>query len=82
MSYNLPIVATDVGDNHFLVKDGENGFLCEAGNVREITEKLAKISSDYHKRIEMRMKSYRLVQQNFSMQKYRERYVSFIESLA
>ena len=36
----LPIVATDVGDNKYLVKDGFNGYLSACKDIDSIVEKL------------------------------------------
>jgi len=42
----LPVVATNVGGIPDLVTDGENGFLVEAGDSREMARKIAEICSD------------------------------------
>jgi len=42
----LPVVASRVGGNPELVADGLNGFLYEAGNVRQLAECLYKLVSD------------------------------------
>ena len=36
----LPIVATDVGDNKYLVKEGSNGYLSACKDIDSIVEKL------------------------------------------
>ena len=41
MVAGLPIVATDVGDNRYLIKDGYNGYLVPCKDIDMITEKLA-----------------------------------------
>lgn len=41
MVAGLPIVATDVGDNRYLIKDGYNGYLVPCKDINMITEKLA-----------------------------------------
>jgi len=40
MVAGLPIIATDVGDNNFLVKNGFNGYLMPLGDIEEIALKL------------------------------------------
>ena len=40
MVESLPIVATDVGDNSFLVRDGHNGYLLPVKDVKQIAIKL------------------------------------------
>lgn len=55
MSYGMPIVATNVGDIPSAVKNGENGYTVEPGNIQELKEaiklvmdekKFRKFSSD------------------------------------
>ena len=42
----LPLIAVDKGAVKEVCVDGENGFLCEPGNVHEIAEAMMKILSD------------------------------------
>jgi len=47
MVAGLPIIATDVGDNRFLVKDGFNGYIVPLQSVDETSRKLeALVNSD------------------------------------
>jgi glycosyltransferase involved in cell wall biosynthesis len=41
-----PVVATRVGGVPDVVRDGENGFLVEVGDVRGLAERLARLASD------------------------------------
>ncbi len=41
MVAGLPIVATDVGDNRYLIKEGYNGYLVPCKDINKIAEKLA-----------------------------------------
>jgi glycosyltransferase involved in cell wall biosynthesis len=43
MVFGLPIVATDVGDNRYLIKDSFNGYLTGCKDINLITEKLDKL---------------------------------------
>ncbi len=42
----LPLIAVDKGAVSEVVKDGENGFLCEPGNINEIAAALYKVLTD------------------------------------
>lgn len=42
----LPLIAVDKGAVSEVCLDGENGYLCEPGNVAEISEAMAKILTD------------------------------------
>ncbi len=43
MACGVPVVATRVGGNPEIVKDGENGLLCESGNPQDLVDKILKI---------------------------------------
>jgi glycosyltransferase involved in cell wall biosynthesis len=46
MACGLPVVVTDVGELGELVRDGENGYLIEVGDVQALTERLDRLMSD------------------------------------
>lgn len=80
MSYSLPIVATDAGDNNQLVVDGQNGFLVPIKNFNSIAEKLFLLCSNFDMRTSMGQKSYELINKNFSSEIFSERYINLIEN--
>jgi|1048.fasta_scaffold00388_9 glycosyltransferase involved in cell wall biosynthesis len=52
MSFGLPCVLTDVGGSSEIIMDDFNGYLCQPGNIIDITEKCSKAlhkSWDKHK---------------------------------
>ncbi len=79
MSYSLPIIATDVGDNQFLVRNNENGFLCPVGVVEKIAECLKILVENSEKRICMGNKSYDYIQKNMSLDKFGSEFKRLIE---
>lgn len=63
MAASLSLVGTKVGGIPVLIKDGINGYLCEAENPKDLAEKIDNlVSSDY---VEMGMKSKQMVEDNF-----------------
>ncbi len=46
MSYGMAVVSTYAGGIPHLIADGENGLLCEAGDVRRLGELLDKVLED------------------------------------
>jgi glycosyltransferase involved in cell wall biosynthesis len=46
MAFGKPVVASKVGGLREIIKDGENGFLVEPGNVMEMAEKLSILLKD------------------------------------
>jgi len=81
LSFSLPVVATPVGDMEYLVKQDENGFLCEMKNPQDITSKLSVLIKDYELRKKMGLKSYEIIARNFSMGKFEKNYIEFINKL-
>ncbi|ACT91326.1 glycosyl transferase group 1 [Dyadobacter fermentans DSM 18053] len=80
MNADLPIVATNVGDNNALIQENLNGFLCDVKDVDAIAGKLQCLITDPDRRAEMGKKSKEHLINEFSMDKFRESYVQLIES--
>ena len=76
MVAGLPIVATDVGDNKYLVKDGFNGFLVPCKDITRIVEKLELLSGSEDLRNEFGNKSRILIENEFSQEKMLENYLN------
>lgn len=81
MSFSLPLIITDVGDNDMLVVDGENGYLCDVGDVIQISERLEVLLNSYEKRIKLGLKSYEILSKNYSYEKFQRNYFDFIENI-
>ena len=81
MSYALPIVATNVGDNSFLVEDGVTGYLCEVGHYEQIVKKLRALILNPKLRQEMGVRSYWKLKDNFALDAFKRSYVDFINQL-
>lgn len=79
LSFHLPVVATQVGDNPHLVKHNHNGFLTAKGNPEAISNALQQLCLDKEKRQEFGRRGYELLQENYSTQKFTDRYISLIE---
>ena len=81
MEFSLPIVATDVGDNKELIVSGKNGFLTNVGDIEDISTKLLKLIVDDKLRVQMGLNSYIYLKDNFSIEKFKQRYIELIENL-
>ena len=81
MSYSLPIVATNVGDNSFLVEEGVNGYLCEVGHYEQIAKNLKALILNPKLRQEMGVRSYWELKENFSQDAFKRSYADFINQL-
>jgi len=81
MSFSLPLVVTDVGDNDRLVGEKENGFLCNPKNSNQIADCLLDLCLAYEKRIQFGKRSYEILKENYSYEIFQKRYINFIEEL-
>jgi glycosyltransferase involved in cell wall biosynthesis len=78
MAYALPIVATDVGDNRYMVIEGTNGYLVPIKQPMAIVSALSKIIDFDQKRIEMGRKSYDLITTNYSIEWFAKKFQDII----
>ena len=53
MGCGLPIIASDVGGNNELVKEGENGYLIDGDNIDKLAKNLADLINNKNLRQEM-----------------------------
>ena len=81
MSYSLPVVATDVGDNRRLIENGINGFLCEVKNYMQISKKINFLIQNKDNRIQFGLKNYQIINENFSPDNFKNKYLKLIKSL-
>lgn len=79
LNCSLPVVATNVGDNSYLVKDGENGFLHNVGDAEGLSSSLAKLLDSVELRNRMGAKGNKNLRDNYSMEIFERRYLDLIE---
>lgn len=80
MNASLPIVATDVGDNAYLVENGSNGFLLPVKDVKGIANSLARLANDAHLRKSMGKESLNILKRKYSVEEFRNNYLKIIGS--
>jgi len=78
MSCGKAVIGSNVGGIPNIIKDGENGFIFESGNVNDLAMKMELLLSDSARRKEMGIKSRTIVEQKFSSLKYAERFTEMI----
>ena len=77
-----PIVATDVPGCNNVVKDGDNGFLCNLKDSKDLADKMKKmLSLDNSKRTEMGQTGRKLIEQNFDESLVINKYLSEIDNI-
>ncbi|MHC1733010.1 MAG: glycosyltransferase [Bacteroidales bacterium] len=78
MVEGLPIVATDVGDNSFLVKDGYNGYLLPVKDVEQIAVRLETLVKSTELRHTFGMNSLTSISEGFNEEKLLTSYLKII----
>jgi glycosyltransferase involved in cell wall biosynthesis len=79
MACGVPVVASPVGINREIIKDGENGFLAATGN--EWLEKLFLLACDEKLRRRLGRKGRETVEKNYSLKHWGPRVVNLYKSL-
>ncbi len=78
----LPIVATDVGGNSEIVRDGSSGYICPPGNEHALAESMEKMMELPAEELEMMGRTGRVhVQKNFSVESIARQWNDIYESL-
>ncbi|MEM6763560.1 MAG: glycosyltransferase family 4 protein [Bacteroidota bacterium] len=81
MSFSLPVIATDAGDNDRLVSSRDNGYLLPIKEPNAIAEALAELITSSKIRNKMGERSYQRLQEKYTFEKFRENYISLIEKM-
>lgn len=81
LHYGLPVVATDVGDNNILVKDHENGFLCNPLNYKEMAEHLHILVQDKVLRTTFGNKSKIILINEFTEENFKNKYLELLDKI-
>lgn len=79
MNANLPIVATNVGDNDQLVIPRKNGFLCNIKDVNEIARYLKKLINSKELRDQMGKESKKLLVEKYSSEVFLRKYLDLLK---
>jgi glycosyltransferase involved in cell wall biosynthesis len=81
MAAGLPVIATDVGDNSYLVKDGFNGYLTPCKDVTMIADKLSVLARSENLRIDFGKRSRTLIESKFSQENLLNEYLNLFSKL-
>ena len=70
----MPVVATNVGDNSYLIRDGHNGYIVPCWDVNLVVEKLNYLVQNETARKEFGLKSHSIIENDFSENKFLSSY--------
>lgn len=81
MGYGLPIVSTLVGGIPKIVKEGENGYLCKAGDTQALSNALIKLLNDEHACKRYSSSSGEIVKQKYSLDKHLNQLIKLYKNI-
>lgn len=81
MVAGLPIVATEVGDNKYLIRNSFNGYLVPCKNTGLVVQKLVYLCESEEKRLAFGKNSRLILERDFSMSLLVENYITLFQSL-
>ena len=81
MQHGLPIVTTDEGGIPDVVRDGENGLICEKNNPEDLAKKLMLLLNDKQLRVKMGQDGYKKYQEKFTLEIFEKRFTEILYTL-
>lgn len=81
MNADLPIVATNVGDNGKLVQNQKNGFVTNKKDWKDIASKLAILIDNEKLSLNMGKQSKLFLSNKYSVEQFRKSYLSVLSSI-
>ena len=79
MNWSIPVVATNVGDNQYLVNDGKNGYIHNTGDFKGLVKSLEILINDHKLRNKMGREGNRMLRNKFSEQLFEKKYRDIVE---
>jgi glycosyltransferase involved in cell wall biosynthesis len=80
-AFGKPVVATRIGGMPELVRDGENGFLVEPGNIEQLAEKIAYLTSRPEEVVRMGRLARRIAEEKYSSDRHYESIMNLYERM-
>lgn len=81
MNCGVPIVATNVGDNEYLVQNDENGYLTDIKDSKGLASRLWSLIDSSEQRLKMGLKSHEKIDNGFGYETFKKNYLKFIENI-
>lgn len=80
MSYGNPVIATDAGDNRFIIRNNVEGFIIEQKNIDDFISKI-KFFLDDKKQLEIfGYRAYQRIKDEYSISRFKTSYINLIEN--
>jgi glycosyltransferase involved in cell wall biosynthesis len=75
-----PVIATDVGGNPEMMKDGITGFLVEKGNHKQLIEKIKLLLTDEKLAEQMGNEGRKFVEETYSWEVATKKFIQILNS--
>lgn len=79
LNWSMPVVATDVGDNAYMITNGVNGMLHPIGDAEGMAHSIATLLDSAELRNQYGMRSSQHLQDNYSLEIFEKRYTDLVE---
>lgn len=80
MACGLPIICSDTAGVQWYIEEGKNGYIFKSDDLKDLAEKIRLIVQDKDNIIEMGRKSYELVLENHSPEKFYKEFMNMIKN--
>ena len=77
MAIGIPVVASAVGENNFIIQDGKNGFLCK--NQKEWIDRISLLIEDKRLRERMGINGMKSVKHKYSLKRNVKRLAAILD---
>lgn len=82
MGYGLPVVSTNVGGIPKIVHEGENGYCCEAGDVKHLADSIVKLLKSKIMLDQASVNSYTIVERGYSLEVHLKKICNLYDKLS
>lgn len=79
LNWSMPVVATDVGDNSYMITNGVNGMLHSIGDAEGIAHSIAALLDSAELRNQYGLRSSQHLLDNYSLEIFEKRYKDLVE---
>ena len=79
MEAGLPVVATNVGDNEYLVEDGRSGFLADVCSISALSDGVLKLANSSSLRAKFGARAREIVKERHSLNLVLDKYCQLID---
>ncbi len=79
LNWSMPVVATDVGDNSYMITNGVNGMLHSIGDAEGMAHSIAYLLDNLDVRNKYGIMSHRILQDCYSLETFEKSYLNLLD---